>query len=405
MLGLVAMLSMRIFAQSDTIVMTVGDIPVSRSEFIYAYRKNVGALPLKDFVHRFASVKQKVCQAHAEGFDTTALYRQAYAECKARVETYASQTCQPGMKQPQEASERMAHVCIRVPQHISGTQFVRWQEQLDSIANVACQNGGLECWVNENKGKLPAAWTAEIVDIQADQLPNDLLDRLRKLEVGEMSDVFSSAVGLHLIQRLECCADEEQETQTPVLSEVEKKYLLREYADGLLSGMIEEHSFQIDEHELEKYYKKHKRRYRWKLPHFKGIVLQANDQQRLDRLVKYLKGFPAEKWTEAIDQFDSIGGSQWLKIEIGIWQIGKNPLVDKLHFKQGEFTPSADYHYVRVLGKTLKKKPESYKDVRADVEQDYRAYLVSLEEEKRQKKYKVEINEEVLKTVNNHDAI
>ena len=169
--------------------------------------------------------------------------------------------------------------------------------------------------------------------------------------------------------------------------------------------MVEDELLQTDDERLKHYYKKHKKHYRWKLPHFKGIILQANDKERLERLLTYLDGFPEEEWTDAIRRFDEVGGSQWLKVEEGLFQIGTNASVDKLFFGQGEFTPSPDYPYVQVLGKVLKRKPESYKDVYALLERDYKAGMLAKEEEKWAKKFKVEINQEVLKTVKSHDAI
>jgi peptidyl-prolyl cis-trans isomerase SurA len=53
-----------------------------------------------------------------------------------------------------------------------------------------------------------------------------------------------------------------------------------------------------------------------------------------------------------------------------------------------------------VKGKKL-KGPESYKDVRGKVEKDYLIYLEKQWNDALKHKYKVEINEEVLKTVNN----
>ena len=92
-------------------------------------------------------------------------------------------------------------------------------------------------------------------------------------------------------------------------------------------------------------------------------------------------------------------------MDYGLFQIGTNACVDKLYFGQGDFHPSADYPYVKVLGKVLKKKPESYLDVYKRVKVDYCKSRLEKEDAFLKKKIKVEINEEVLKTVNNHEAI
>ncbi len=53
-----------------------------------------------------------------------------------------------------------------------------------------------------------------------------------------------------------------------------------------------------------------------------------------------------------------------------------------------------------VFGKLLKKMPEAYTDVRGQVTADYQTYLEKVWVKKLNKKYPVEIYEDVLKTVN-----
>ena len=274
---------------------------------------------------------------------------------------------------------------------------------LDSLAR-ATSSCGLPEWIQAYGDSLPEGWQAEVACVVPSQLPNDLLLPLRKLHPGEMSAPLLSPVGLHLIQRLDSGVENGRQNNEPEEPEA-PSFILQEYHDGLLSGMLEDKMFQTDERALKKYYKKHKKHYRWQLPHFKGIVLQANDKEKLGRLVKYLKGFPEEEWPEAVARFDSIGGSQWVKMEYGLYQIGTNDCIDKHYFGQGDFTPSAEYPHVCVLGKVLKRKPESYKDVYVRLVQDYRDTVWKEAQKKWAKKFGVEINEEALKTVNNHDAI
>jgi len=75
--------------------------------------------------------------------------------------------------------------------------------------------------------------------------------------------------------------------------------------------------------------------------------------------------------------------------------------VDKLAFKCGSFAPITEYPYTWILGDKLKKGPESYRDVREKVEVDARNELETAQINGLRQKYRVEINEEVLKTVNN----
>ena len=62
------------------------------------------------------------------------------------------------------------------------------------------------------------------------------------------------------------------------------------------------------------------------------------------------------------------------------------------------------FAYVFVMGKKLKKGPESYEDVKDAVIKDYQAVYQDAWLKDLKRKYKVEINQEVLKTVNNNGS-
>ena len=92
------------------------------------------------------------------------------------------------------------------------------------------------------------------------------------------------------------------------------------------------------------------------------------------------------------------------KAEAGVFQIGTNRYIDKLVFKCGSFQPEPDLPYTFVMGKKLKKGPESYEDVREAVVKDYLTVYEDAWLKDLKQKYKVEINQEVLKTVNNNGS-
>ena len=91
-----------------------------------------------------------------------------------------------------------------------------------------------------------------------------------------------------------------------------------------------------------------------------------------------------------------------IKMSKGLYAKGDNKYVDKLVFKTGSFEPMPQYPYTGVYGKLLKKGPETYKDVRGPVTADYQNYLEAAWVEELRAKYEVEVNRDVLKTVNNH---
>ena len=70
-------------------------------------------------------------------------------------------------------------------------------------------------------------------------------------------------------------------------------------------------------------------------------------------------------------------------------------------FKKGDFEPLKSYPFTVVLGEK-KKGPESYKEIVSRLIEDYQNHLDALWAERLRASAKVEINQEVLKTVNNH---
>ena len=63
---------------------------------------------------------------------------------------------------------------------------------------------------------------------------------------------------------------------------------------------------------------------------------------------------------------------------------------------------NADYPIEAVYGKKLKKYPESYPDVRAQVVADYQQMLELEWVKALRQRYPVQVNQEILKTVNRH---
>lgn len=78
----------------DPIVMTVGDMPVARSEFEYLYNKNAGTLAEKPSVARYADLfalfKMKVAEARKAGLDTLSSFRR-------ELESYRRELLSPFM--------------------------------------------------------------------------------------------------------------------------------------------------------------------------------------------------------------------------------------------------------------------------------------------------------------------
>ncbi|MEG1839143.1 MAG: peptidylprolyl isomerase [Bacteroidaceae bacterium] len=193
--------------------------------------------------------------------------------------------------------------------------------------------------------------------------------------------------------------------------QLENKYpdfghLMQEYRDGILlfeiSNRLVWEKASKDEEGLAKFFKENKSDYAWKTPRFKGIILHSKDAGIAKQAKKLTKKSPIEEWSNVIRKAFNNDSVSVVKVEKGLYAKGDNKYVDKLVFKAGSYEPLAEYPYTSTLGKKLKKGPESYKDVRGPVTADYQNFLESVWIKELRGKYKVEINQEVLKTVNNH---
>ncbi len=186
---------------------------------------------------------------------------------------------------------------------------------------------------------------------------------------------------------------------------LEKQYpeyrnLLREYSDGLLLFEISNEEVwnkaSVDVEGLEKFFEANKENYKWENPRFKGKILYAADQKILAEAREMMKNAPKDSVDIRLKRKFNAEKVQ-LRIENGLFAPGANKAVDAEIFKKGTYTNEA-FPAVAVFG-DLVFAPESYKDVRGPVTADYQNYLEEEWIKNLREKYKVVVNEKVLKTV------
>ena len=192
-------------------------------------------------------------------------------------------------------------------------------------------------------------------------------------------------------------------------SRLEEKYpdfrnLMNEYRDGMLLFEVSNREVwekaSQDTQGLQKYFKKNRKKYKWDKPHYKGFVLQCDDDTTATAVKKRMKKLDADSVIVVLKREFNTDSLTRVKIERGLFVEGENPWVDQLVFKGAPAKVDEKLPVVFVSGKLLKKYPESYTDVRGQVTADYQTYLEKVWVENLNKKYPVEINEDVLKTVN-----
>lgn len=377
-------------AQGDIVLLRIGDTQVYKSEFEYYFNRS-NCNTSQEFLEDFIAYKAKTLYAKELGLDTfpdfinqKMYYLQSLEGLLGKKDPVGCQSSAAG-----EEWMELWHVTCPLEQHVPKADEIKAKSFMDSISSVLKDDV-----VGEGKiGK--TLW-----------IPRHLLlpewdKALAGLTQGEISKPFYSPIGLHIV-----CWKDKRMDEKPLEKEMDSEevsafnYKVKEVEDALLvMALSMNRSVSYSEKELEEFFIGHREGYQWDYPHYRGAVFHCKNKKTAKAIKKHLKRYDFSSWEEALNGLNFVYAESY-RMEYGLFQIGKNKYVDKLIFKCGSFEPLSDYPYTFVMGKKL-KVPDSYKDVRDKVVKDYLDYQDRHWNDVVKHKYKVEINEEVLKTVNN----
>lgn len=186
------------------------------------------------------------------------------------------------------------------------------------------------------------------------------------------------------------------------------KNLIREYHDGLLLYEISNinvwNKAAKDDEGLAAYFNANKDKYSWDEPRFKGMAYHVKVQEDVKAVRDCVKKLPFNEWADALKTTFNNDSIIRIRVEKGIFKKGDNGLVDREQFgvEDAPYKKLENYPIDATYGKLLKKGPEEYTDVRGLVTADYQEELEKAWVEDLRTKYAVKVNEDVLKTVNNH---
>lgn len=200
----------------------------------------------------------------------------------------------------------------------------------------------------------------------------------------------------------------QQRTDSLAAADPEMKYLIQEYHDGLL--LYEISNRQVwdraakDEVGQRAWFEAHKKDYAWSEPRYKGIAYHVKDKADVKAVKKCVKKLPFDQWADALRTTFNPDSVIRIRVEKGIFKPGDNPTIDQMVFKVANANAKVnpDYPIDAVYGKKLKKYPEDYTDVRAQVISDYQEMLEQEWIASLRRRYPVKIYDDVLKTVNQH---
>lgn len=410
------------YAEDRKVLFRIDGEETSVEEFEYYYTQAyaVSRVSAEQFLPHFLYYKLKVADAKRQNWDTLTDFR---LQCSVlQNEILKSEEKEVPQKQDTLLNwVKFRQISFLLPQHASSDQEREAKQRIDSVY-MALKNGTSFEKLARSYMKAPLSFPY----LDGEWIPERCLikeftEQLNTLEKGNYSAPFFSPLGIHIVYLL----DREQgvcpsgtagnlTVQKVVNSGVvvrkdsllnETRMELRQVSDGLLAAYWDKRhggteSGKISDRELQSYFESHINDYTWDLPHFKGGVIHCLNKKVASKLKKRLKKCPLDKWNEKISAFSQENPEWKVVVETGLFQIGTNPYVDKLAFKCGHFTPRTDLPYVFVLGKRLKKGPEDFQDVRDEVQRDYRLWTERTQMEELKRGFRIEINQDILKTVN-----
>lgn len=182
----------------------------------------------------------------------------------------------------------------------------------------------------------------------------------------------------------------------------EFKDLSNEYFDGiLLFDIMNKEVWQKAEKDtagLEKYFEENRSKFVWKEPKYKGYVVHCKNQSTMDQAKAIIAAnIGAKNLPQLLSALND--STARVNIEVGTWSEGDNPYVDKQFYGKELKKDMKAFPLFFVEARSI-NAPEEYTDVRGQIISDYQDTLEKEWVESLHKKYKVEINKKVLKTIN-----
>lgn len=419
---------------------------------------------VKEYVDLFINYKLKVEAALDAHLDTLASFRSEFATYRDQQvrPTFITSTDveNEAKKIYAEYSLRVngsgglvrpAHILVKIKQKATHEEVAAAKMRIDSIYQrlIAGDDfADMARRLSDDHGT--AAQGGQLPWIEHGQTLKEFEATAFSLKKGEMSKPFETAAGWHIIKmtdrgmcmpydtlrasimqfierrnikdaiinsRLDSIAKQQGKntTREEVLvakanelatTDPQLKYLIQEYHDGLLlfemSNRTVWEKAQNDKAGQEAFFKANRKRYRWAEARYKGIAYHTRNKADLAAVKKAVKKVPFEEWANTLRTTFNNDSILRIRVEKGIFAKGDNKTIDYMVFKTGSKpTAAKDFPFDAVYGKKF-KEPETCDDVRSLVLADYQEQLEQQWVEQLRQRYQVEINQDVVETVNKH---
>lgn len=418
---------------------------------------------LQEYVDMFVNYKLKVEAAKEARIDTAQAFKKEFHQYRdmqlipfladsAYIDSMAQNIYKGALAQLEGKDLlRPSHILIQVKQNATDAEDKAAKARIDSIYHLL-QNGADFAELAKSLSQDPG--TARQGGILPWIGPGNTLKEFEEaaysLNVGEISEPVKTAVGYHIIKLTDKKSLEPYEVLKPQIYQYLKnngiedesaeakinkliassngrltreaildsvlavqsktdtnlKYLVQEYHDGLLFYEICKQQVwdpaKTDSKALETQFKKNKKKYAWTKPRFKGYLIQGKNEEAVKKAKKIIKANEKGDWRAMLkadinkDSVAVVVSGPMLVTE------GENAFVDNLVFGKDKEAKNKKYPVADILGKK-QSQPKTYLDVKSVVENDMQDYREREWVESLRKKYSFSINEEVVKTVNQHE--
>src|SRR5574344_13766 len=417
--------------KDDPTVMTVNGVPVSRSEFEYSYNKNnsegvIDKKSVSEYVDLFVNYKLKVAAALDAHMDTMSSFKKEFA-------TYRDQQIRPSFVSDEDLQRealsvyndtkkrigekglvRPAHIFIHLGQKASDAEQKSAKSKIDSLYSILKKGADFEEVAKKYSQDNSASQGGLLPWIGPGQTLKEFEDQAYSLKKGEMSKPFLSAAGYHII----LMKDKKQlepfdSLKSDILKFIEQRGVREKIIDEKLDTLVkrsnntlskeqivEQKAAEMEQHDSD--LKNLIREY-----HDGLLLYEISNRTVWDKAAKdeeavrkCLKGVPFTEWADKLRKAFNSDSIIRIRVEKGIFKKGDDAFVDKMIFGKDTLTQELkDYPIDATYGKLLKKRPESYEDVRGLVTADYQDAMEKQWVSELRKKYPVVIYDDVIKTV------
>ena len=419
---------------------------------------------LDEYVELFVNYKLKVAAAKDAQLDTMVSFQQEMADYRAQqaeeylldsafIEAEARKVYNSTVESiGPEGLFQASHILVRLPQKASAFEQARAKHRIDSLYRElkggadfvtmaslhsedpgSARNGGMLPWLH--KGQLLEEFEVVALAMRPGELSQPVLSPvgyhiiymnerkqfepyeyhregiLEFLDQRGIRSVAKQSMGEKLARQMGRGITPEQALERAE-KELDTKYpefgfLMNEFYEGSLLYEISVREVwdkaANDDKGLEKYFKKNKKNYRFDEPVYSGLVVHCASEEILDKVQKLVKKQPQKEWVVQIRQNFNCDSLIQVRMVRGPFKEGKNAYADYYAFGKGERPEALEgYPATGVVGKLLKKEPETYEDVRGALTADYQNHLEQLWVKELRKKYPVVLYPEVIATVNKH---